>query len=82
MRIPFIPNDILNKDFSMLFFQNLTPTRRFAQNFTPKSDRILEKKVPYFLEMAVLIPLTGSLSSPFNQKTKLNKYKEKTKQNR
>ena len=34
------------------FFQNFTPKQGFAQKFTPKSDRILEK-VPYFLRMVV-----------------------------
>ena len=34
------------------FFQNFTPKQEFAQKFTPKSSRILEK-VPYFLRMVV-----------------------------
>ena len=51
-------NDILNIDFSVLFSQNLTPKWGFAQEFTPKSDKILEK-VPYFLKMAAFDTLSG-----------------------
>ena len=54
----------------MLFSQNLTTKGGFAQNFTPKSDRILEN-VPYFLKIEnvfFLIPWTRYQSSPSNPK--------------
>ena len=63
--------DTLNKDFSMLSSQNLTPKRGFAQKFTLKSDRVLEK-VPDFLKMAVFDTLNAICEFPFQSRKNNN----------
>ena len=63
-------NDTLNKDFSVLFPQNLTSKWRFAQKFTPESDRIPEK-VPYFLKIAAFDTLNVFLEFSFQSRKNL-----------